>query len=41
MQWFRVGLKTFLGFAVPNQYCPVVTKQIMGEIFRARNPKPS
>ena len=37
MQWFRVDLKTFLGLAMPNQCCHVVTKLILGwfvgEIF--------
>ena len=30
MQRFRVDLKTFLGFAMPNQYCHAVTKEIFG-----------
>ena len=30
MQRFRVDLKTFLGLAMPNQCCHVVTKLILG-----------
>jgi len=30
MQRFTVGLKTFLGLAMPNQYCHGVTKLILG-----------
>jgi len=30
MQKFRVYLKTFLGLAMPNQYCHAVTKLILG-----------
>jgi len=38
MQRFRVDLKTFLGLAMPNQYCHAITKLILdwfvGGIFR-------
>jgi len=30
MQWFRVDVKTFLGLAMPNQCCHLVTKLILG-----------
>ena len=33
MQRFTVDLKKFLGLAVPNQYCPAVTKQIFGWLW--------
>jgi len=43
MQRFKVDLKTFLGLAMPNQCCHVITKLILGwfigGIFR-QNPKP-
>jgi len=39
-----VDLKTYLGLAMPNQYCLDVTKEMLscfvGDFFCARNPKP-
>ena len=30
MEEFRINLKTFLGLAMPNQYCPTVRMSILG-----------
>ena len=42
MQRFRVDMKTFLGLAMPNQYCHVVRKLILGwfvgEVFGQETP---
>jgi len=45
MQMFRVDLKTFLGFAMPNQCCHAITKLILGwfagGIFEQEIPIPT
>jgi len=42
MQRFRVDLKTFLGLAMPNQWCHAVRKEIfdgfLGGIFGQETP---
>ena len=40
MQMFRVDMKTFLGSAIPNQCCYVVTKLMLKVGFSGKKLKP-